>query len=135
MTTQPEVKVEQVFRKADRPTRKKFNNEGRCKFPDLPGYKLYLVNSSAKGHAHKLQDMKNAWWEPVLNKELYGSECEHPNDLVKVNDPDEPMLVKLPEDIHKQDKADFHLENDRIYQERLNKREPGQFGSINVSIK
>ncbi len=62
---------------------------------------------------------KEAWWEVVLRKELYGEECTNPNDPVRVSDPFSPMLMKIPLEYYEEDQAERDRANKAVIDKRF----------------
>jgi hypothetical protein len=113
--------------------RRALSETGKMKVPKIPGYYTRFINTSSRHHPTKLQDYRDAWYEPVTREELFGKECENPNAPYTIGDPDEPMLVKIPEDIHAEDVRQMHAQNELIQKARVNHREGGQYGKVSIS--
>lgn len=123
----------EIKSKAGRPPRKSLRHTGKMKVPHIPGYYLRFINTSEKTHPTRLQDCKDAWYEPVLRKEVYGEGCERPNEIVTVADPACPMLVKLPLDIREEDmKAKEILNNEAVEQAKGNKLQ-NEYGQVTIT--
>lgn len=133
-----EVKLQpvegEIKSRAKRPARRLLTESGKMRVPSIPGYYTRFVNTDTKDHPTRLQDFKDAWYEPVLRKELYGENCEDPNDIVRVNDPMQPILMKLPMDVRLEDLA----RKDRIAKEAMQKKTIKEnsdelYGSVSIS--
>lgn len=116
-----------------RPARRPLGDSGKMKPPKIPGYYTRFINTDARNHPTKLQDYKDAWYEPVARWEIFGKECDNPNKLHTIGDPQEPMLVKIPEELHAEDMRKKHAVNDRIVNKRVQDREQGQYGKVSIS--
>lgn len=91
--------------KAGRPPRKPIQAKGKLGEVHIPGYYLRYINTDEQHHANRLQDCKDAWYEPVLRKEIFGADCDRPDDVHMINDASKPMLVKLPIELREEDLA------------------------------
>jgi len=119
--------------KASRPARRLLTESGKMRVPQIPGYYTRFVNTDKREHPTRYQDFIDAWYEPVLRKELYGEDCDSPNDVVRVNDPMEPVLMKLPMDIRLEDlKRKEAVANEAVLKARDDKSK-NQYGQVSIT--
>lgn len=118
--------------KANRAPRKPMTHGGKMEKIHIPGYYVRYVNTDERNFAHRFKQCKDAWYEPVLRKEVYGADCERPDEPVTVADPAKPMAMKLPihlreEDLAAKEKA-ANSQMDRALANNL-----GEYGNVKVS--
>lgn len=128
-----EPKEGEIKSKAGRAPRKSLQQSGKMKVPQIPGYYTRFINTSAKTHPMRLQDAKDAWYEPVLRKELYGDDCLNPNEIVTVADAASPMLVKLPIEERKKDLAAKAIETNAAVEQAKAHKLQNEYGQVTVS--
>ncbi len=125
--------VSEQTRTVKRPARRDLRDTGKMKVPEIPGYYVRFINTDSRNHPTRLQDYKDNWFEPVLRSELYGKDCDRPNEPHTIGDPLEPMLVKLPKDIHDEDVRKKQRMDDAIVQNRVHAKEQNQYGNVSLS--
>lgn len=133
MTDKIEPVEGKIKSKSTRAPRRSLHNEGKMKVPSIPGYYTRFINTDERSHPTRLQDAKAAWYEPVLRKEIYGEDCENPDDIVRVNDPMSPMLVKLPMEEREKDLAAKVDANNQAVKEASKSKNKNEYGQVTVS--
>lgn len=123
----------EIKSKAGRAPRKSLHHGGKMKVPSIPGYYTRFINTDSKEHPTRLQDFKDAWYEPVLRKELYGDDCDRPEEIVTVADASAPMLVKLPIELREEDlQKKAAATNAAVDQAKAHKLQ-NEYGQVSIS--
>lgn len=105
MSKELETKVVEtaIKSRAARPSRVPLDQRGKLGGFSIPGYYLRYINTDQEHHASRLHDARRAGYEPVLRKEVFGEDCDNPNDIHRLDSASKPMLVKLPEEYREED--------------------------------
>lgn len=119
--------------RAKRPARKPLHDPGRLKFTNLdPNYHYYLIATDKERNGNKMQAFVENYWEPVTRNELYGSDCESPDQQVGVDDASRLRLMKLPKEYHLEDEAKKQEERDSVVKQI--KEKAGEFGGLTTDF-
>lgn len=116
-----------------RAPRRSLSDDGRLKFPSIPGFHTYLIATDKELHANRMQNFKDNYWEPVLRKELYGEDCDNPEEIVGTNDSAQLRMMKLPLDLKEEDDKARQLENDSVVK-KTKEDAVASFGLLEQSV-
>jgi len=79
--------------------------------PEIPGFRTYLVTIDDPRRAGRKDKFEKAGYTPVLRRELYGSDCDKPDelDIVPIDSIDGHVIhglrMKIPTEWYEEDQA------------------------------
>ncbi len=134
-------KIVEIAKKEDeshpeRKARRDLSRKSVLPYPQLDGYSCRWVNNQEDMGEERIHMFKEAWWEPVLRKEIFGTSDSQPNEAWtkktgRGKDGTVSTYMKLPMDLYLADQARKKEERDSEVDRKLrNKRD--EYGRIDI---
>lgn len=104
----------------DRPRRRPFDNPGRLKFPEIPGYHLFVAAIDDPNLPNEYERVEDIGYKPVTAEEIgYHKRGLRPlqegsHVYVNLGKGVKGILMKLPIEYYEQDNADFAKHNNDL---------------------
>jgi len=113
-----------------RPARRKLGQAGRLSYPKVPGFHTRVVTIDDPDRPNRYADFKDAWWEDAKRSDLYGANCDRPDEheVVAVGKKNGRVVhgkvMLIPDALRAEDESEKLRRLDAIEAARTDKTDP-----------